>query len=103
MTGCPDVLCDLFCENGFKKDGNGCDICECEQPPVCGCAADSDCVKTSSGCCPCNAGGDEVAAAKSCIDQVMQCDKPPDEINCPQVFLCTDAQPACVQGLCVLL
>jgi hypothetical protein len=54
------------------------------------------------GCCPCNAGGQEVPAHKDCIDQVMKCDIPPDQVNCPQVFLCTDAQPACVNGACVL-
>ncbi len=26
---CPEILCTLFCEHGFKKDANGCDICDC--------------------------------------------------------------------------
>ena len=100
---CPDVLCDLFCEGGFKKDREGCEICECEeQAKPCECTSDVECVKTSSGCCPCNAGGDEVAAHVACVDQVMKCDLPPDQVNCPQVFLCTDAQAVCVQGQCVL-
>lgn len=68
----------------------------------CTCMKDTDCVKTSSGCCPCNAGGDEVPAHKACIAQVMQCNLPPDQINCPQVFLCTDVKPACQAGVCVL-
>jgi hypothetical protein len=29
--GCPPVLCDLFCEFGFKVDANGCEICECNR------------------------------------------------------------------------
>jgi len=68
----------------------------------CTCMKDADCVKTSSGCCLCNAGGDEVPAHKACIEQVMLCDLPPDQVNCPQVFLCTDAKPACKAGVCVL-
>ncbi len=102
VPACSPVVCNLFCEFGFKLDANGCEICECNEPPACGCLADTDCVKTSLGCCPCNAGGMEAPANKDCIDQVMQCDLPPDEVNCPQVFLCTDAQPACVNGQCVL-
>ena len=31
ITGnCDEVMCLIFCENGNKKDSNGCDICECE-------------------------------------------------------------------------
>jgi hypothetical protein len=68
----------------------------------CGCLSDADCVKTSSGCCLCNEGGDEVPAHKDCVDQVMKCDLPPDQVFCPQVFLCTDIKPACQAGVCVL-
>ena len=102
VPGCADILCDLFCEDGFKQDANGCEICECNEPPACECAVDTDCVKTSPGCCPCNAGGMEAPAHKDCVDQVMMCDIPPDQVNCLQVFLCTDSQPACVDGQCVL-
>ena len=28
-TDCPPNMCMMHCENGFKKDENGCDICEC--------------------------------------------------------------------------
>lgn len=103
---CPDIVCDLECEFGFKTDPNGCQLCECVEapPPVdCMCATDADCVKTSSGCCPCSAGGDEVPAHVNCVDQVMMCDLPPDQVICPQVYQCTDVQPACVAGECVLL
>ena len=102
---CGDVLCELFCEFGFKTDMNGCQICECvEGPPPgeCGCVSDKECVKTSSGCCPCNSGGNEIAAHMDCVDQVMLCDKPPEDVICPQVYLCTEAKPTCVEGQCVL-
>lgn len=26
---CHEITCSMFCEGGFKKDSNGCDICEC--------------------------------------------------------------------------
>lgn len=103
---CGDIVCDIACEFGFKTDANGCQLCECVEgpPPVdCGCMTDKECVKTSTGCCPCNSGGDEVAAHMDCVDQVMQCDLPPEDVLCPQVYLCTDAKPACVAGQCVLL
>lgn len=102
---CPDIVCDLVCDSGYKTDANGCQLCECVDgpPPAdCTCATDADCVKTSSGCCPCSAGGDEVAAHVNCVDQVMKCNQPPDQVNCPQVYKCTDVVPACVAGQCVL-
>lgn len=30
---CGEVLCALFCENGFQTDENGCEICECADEP----------------------------------------------------------------------
>lgn len=29
---CQPVLCELFCENGFATDENGCEICSCNEP-----------------------------------------------------------------------
>ena len=26
---CHEITCSMFCQGGFKKDSNGCDICEC--------------------------------------------------------------------------
>jgi hypothetical protein len=40
---CEPVLCDLFCENGFARDENGCDVCRCAEPPDVQCSADGDC------------------------------------------------------------
>jgi hypothetical protein len=28
-TECQPVTCEILCTNGFKKDANGCEICEC--------------------------------------------------------------------------
>jgi hypothetical protein len=57
---CPEVMCMLYCENGFETDENGCDICKCKEPErkvasgACvknsfdSCTKDSDCI--SGGC-----------------------------------------------------
>ncbi len=92
-TGLPGV-CTQDCGGGTCVPDGG---VQCE------CLGDVDCLKVSSGCCLCNEGGDEVAAHKACVDQVMNCDLPPDQVFCPQVFLCTDAVPACKAGVCVLV
>lgn len=31
MNICPDVMCLMYCENGFEKDQNNCDICLCSE------------------------------------------------------------------------
>lgn len=99
---CPPVPCDLFCEFGFEEDMNGCELCECAPAPDCGCQSDADCVKASPGCCSCAMGGKEVAVAAACVDTLEECPLPPDQVACPAVYLCTDAQAVCVQGACVL-
>lgn len=68
----------------------------------CGCETNADCVKTVGGCCPCNAGGQEIAVAEQCLDQVPGCDLKPGEFFCPQVFLCTQSVAICDAGQCVL-
>jgi hypothetical protein len=59
QPACPDVMCTLFCENGFKKDENGCDVCSC---------ADSGSGASCEGAC----GGP--ASDKSCYCD-SQCEK----------------------------
>lgn len=103
VPACEPLVCDLECKHGFKKDENGCEICECAEEPLgCGCAIDADCTKASPGCCSCNMGGKEVAVAVACLDQLEPCPLPPDQVACPAVYLCTDAQAVCVAGECVL-
>ena len=31
---CQPVTCELACTHGFKKDPNGCDVCECAPDPA---------------------------------------------------------------------
>lgn len=40
---CSPLACLLWCENGFKKDDKGCDICECNDPEPRECFTDGDC------------------------------------------------------------
>ncbi len=32
-TPCPDVMCMMFCPDGNKLDDNGCQMCQCNDPP----------------------------------------------------------------------
>jgi hypothetical protein len=54
---CPDGMCMLFCENGFKEDDKGCDVCECEACPknLCFLACEHGFEKDEAGCdlCEC--------------------------------------------------
>lgn len=103
--GCEPVACDLWCEYGFQVDAEGCELCVCNPPPVdaCGCASDADCVKATSGCCPCSMGGKEAAVAKHCLDTLPGCDLDPGTIACPAVYMCTGAQAVCLGGECTLM
>jgi len=29
---CPEVMCAMYCENGFQQSGDGCNICSCNEP-----------------------------------------------------------------------
>ena len=40
---CDPVLCNLFCENGFLTDENGCELCECIDIIVLGCMDSNAC------------------------------------------------------------
>lgn len=30
-TACPEVMCSMYCENGFQQGENGCNICSCNE------------------------------------------------------------------------
>ena len=111
---CPSVQCRLQCDHGFLKDARGCDVCQCAPEPVagpppttppkqgCACRDDGDCVKVGdAGCCGCNAGGEEIAVAKACLDEVPKCEQR-GAVACPQVYQCTERKAVCRRGVCVL-
>ena len=31
---CPEVMCMMYCENGYIQDNNGCNTCECNDPMI---------------------------------------------------------------------
>jgi len=33
-TPCPEVMCMMYCENGFMQDVNGCNTCSCNDPMI---------------------------------------------------------------------
>jgi hypothetical protein len=34
VSVCSDVMCMMYCENGFQQDLNGCDVCTCNDPII---------------------------------------------------------------------
>ena len=59
---CPEVMCEIYCINGFATDENGCEICECK-PAFCGgfagiaCPDGQICIDDPSDDCDNNNGG----------------------------------------------
>jgi hypothetical protein len=55
---CAEVLCDLYCENGYQQDENGCDTCSCNPPIECegldeaACNDNAACVADYGNICP---------------------------------------------------
>src|SRR6185295_10361987 len=75
--GCEPVTCDLYCENGFAKGADGCEICSCVDSPcegpdpsgcvVAGCPSDSVC-DTSQGCAPSSCSCDSSSGSWVCTE-----------------------------------
>jgi len=34
-SACPPDMCDIYCPNGYVKDANGCNTCDCNTKRVC--------------------------------------------------------------------
>jgi hypothetical protein len=91
---CLPVVCDLYCENGFQIDANGCEMCVCNEPPM-ECLDDSQCFNgyhcelmdcyDSTGL-DCNGGG--------------ICVKDADPNQCGSDISCAMGE-VCVNGECV--
>jgi len=52
--GCPDVLCDLYCEFGFETGADGCATCTCRRPctSAAECGTGESCVADCGGAFP---------------------------------------------------
>lgn len=62
----------------------------------------SECVKTTLGPCPCNAGGQPVAINERYLELFEEQNNGRENAACPQVVLCTDQEPSLVNGSCTL-
>jgi Cys-rich repeat protein len=78
---CPDVMCTLYCPNGFMTDPDGCPLCRCAGVE---CEQDADCAALPWADLPprCVAG--------QCIYDELSCDA---DTPCPEGFHCV--QDAC--------
>jgi len=70
------------------------------------CGSASDCVvENQKDCCPCNAGGRQVALRKKSLDafRAARAARCAGDLLCPQVYLCDDTATAlCLAGKCAL-
>jgi hypothetical protein len=70
------------------------------------CAKSSDCVlENQQDCCPCNAGGRQVAVRKKSLDayRAARAARCTGDLLCPQVYLCDDkASAVCGGGRCAI-
>ena len=84
VSECQPVVCQLFCEYGFKTGADGCAICSCAEAPIeCGGFAGLEC-----------------PAGKTCVDfPGDSCDPQNGGADCGGI--CVDAAPApSCQGKC---
>jgi len=65
------------------------------------CASDSDCTKSTAGCCPCENGGTEESVNKEWLAGQPACAES-GQIACPTVYLCSNLGTKCVVGKCRL-
>jgi hypothetical protein len=62
----------------------------------------SQCVKTTIGPCPCNQGGQPIAINERYLELFQEENSGRERAVCPQVVLCTDAEPTLENGSCTL-
>ncbi|KNC80139.1 hypothetical protein SARC_07491 [Sphaeroforma arctica JP610] len=114
---CSGIMCMMYCKEGFKKDENGCDLCECAEPvePVDVCAEMPLCMKycengnvvDENGCDTCECKEAPQFCAEGCefyFDGCNTCTCGGDGVAaCTEVFcesyeeaICLDAgEPEC--------
>ncbi len=120
---CEPVLCEIFCPFGFATGPDGCEICECADPPTCrsdrDCPAGQVCELGGPGCdtpvCVTGCHESEQCGEGRVCQQVQcvtcpcpgQCaDLPPDpecrsDLDCPAGEVCELGGAGCATPLCV--
>jgi len=92
------------CQGTDKKEAGGTPGTVARAVDVSSCSKSSDCVVESQmDCCPCNAGGRQVAVRKKSLEayRAARAARCSGDLLCPQVYLCDDAATAvCVAGRC---
>ncbi|CAD5122917.1 DgyrCDS11316 [Dimorphilus gyrociliatus] len=95
MCGCPDVMCTMFCENGFEQL-NGCNICKCRESMSCSekrCGPGEICVEDNIQCetAPCNRNPQckksETCSKKSDCPTNQVCDEETKTCGCAK-YMC---------------
>ena len=112
QPACLAGLCDLscqtvpatrVCETGFRRDGFGCLVDECESGAV-DCLETTDCARVPADCCGCERGGKDTAVGASRVDEFLGELGCPQAPQCPGVNTCDpDASPECIASRCFLV
>jgi hypothetical protein len=115
-TSCEPVQCAMYCEHGFAKGPDGCELCACNPPPSCEPVAcnlycEHGFAKGPDGCelCACNPAACEGPSPAGCVETGcpidLVCDTgqgcAPSSCECDQasgLWLCTED---CGGGVCV--
>jgi hypothetical protein len=88
---CPAATCLMYCENGFVKDDNGCEVCQCDPCPAATCLmyCEHGFKTDSNGCSTC-----ECQACPATLDCNLQCPDgfESDELGCPRCQCKADDQ-----------
>ena len=112
---CTDYQCtepiwlEPCCWNNKCEEGETHETCplDCPAPSedcddYYACDGNDDCVKANAGCCSCSMGGQSVAVAASCVDELRADLNCPPELNCIAMYNCDDSVAVCKEGRCVL-
>jgi hypothetical protein len=76
---CPAPACALTCDDGLRRDADGCEICECNPTPDTACATDGDCVLAirHADCCQCRAAYNAASiAGHACLRPIDEAEPP---------------------------
>lgn len=106
LWGCALALSLVACQEAERKNGAGGSAARGKVKDFYSCKSSSDCViERQKDCCPCNAGGREVAIRKDAVAayrsaRTARCQ---GSLMCPQIYLCDDsAVTFCQAGRCTL-